>query len=274
MILNSLYIVSNRQREVDGVGGAGAGGAEEGVEVEKLIVRLWECLGGFCGVEPFFGEDGSDEAGGAGNRGGEKAGAEGWTVDEEVEFVGGFAAIVLRIEGDGEDAHVDVSRGDGHALHRTATDDDAMEVNLSVGGEVVFVELTEDGVGAVLLPHSLPMEPDEVGFFHVGREPGYYREVAAMGLLRLSFRVGHRSGHGTLALPTVPGVIYLVAEFTALVIALFSCHNNQYLIIYQTQEWTFYCVGMGLRAPKEHGRYLRCTTRAPPCYHRVGIELV
>jgi hypothetical protein len=38
MILNSLYIVSNRQGEVDGVGGAATGGAEEGVEVE------WECV--------------------------------------------------------------------------------------------------------------------------------------------------------------------------------------------------------------------------------------
>lgn len=225
-------------------------------------------------MEPFWREDGSDEAGGAWDGSGETTGAKGGTVDEEEELVRAFAAINMVVEGDGEDAFVDTSRGDFYLLHRTATDDDTREVDLAVGGEAVFVELAEDGIGAVVLPDGVPMKSNEVGLFHVGREPGYYREVAAVGLLCLGLRVGHRGGHGALALPTVPGVIYLVAEFTALVIALFSCHNNQYLIIYQTQEWTFYCVGMGLRAPKEHGRYLRCTTRAPPCYHRVGIELV
>jgi len=38
MILNLLYNVSDRQGEMDGVGGAGAGGAEEGIEVK------WECV--------------------------------------------------------------------------------------------------------------------------------------------------------------------------------------------------------------------------------------
>lgn len=242
-------------------------------------VGLRDCRSGFLlgvwdGLEPFGREDGGDEAGGTGDWGGETAGTEGWTIDEKEKLVGGFAAVGTTVESDGKGIVVDGGRSDFHSLHRSATDDDVGEVDLAVGGEAAFVEVAEDGVGAVLLPHGVPVETDEVGLLHVRRELGYHRKVAAVGLLRLSFRVGHRSGHGTLALPTVPGVIYLVAEFTALVIALFSCHNNQYLIIYQTREWTFYCVGMGLRAPKKHGRYLRCTTRAPPCYHRVGIEMV
>ena len=150
-----------------------------------MIVRLWECLGGFCGVEPFWREDGGDEAGGAGDGGGETAGAEGGTVDEEVELVGGFAAIDAGVERDGEDAFVDTSRGDFYLLHRTATDDDTREVDLAVGSEAVFVELAEDGIGAVVLPDGVPMKSNEVGLFHVGREFGDHREVAAVGLLCL-----------------------------------------------------------------------------------------
>ena len=47
-----------------------------------------------------------------------------------------------------------------------------------------------------------------------------------MRLLRFGLRVGHMGGHGTLTLATMPGVKYLVAEFTALGVALFSCHND------------------------------------------------
>ena len=74
---------------MDGVGGVAAGGAEEGVKVEWFM-------------EPFFGEDDGEAAGGAENRGGETAGAEGGAVDEEEELVGGSAAIGARVEGDGE----------------------------------------------------------------------------------------------------------------------------------------------------------------------------
>lgn len=178
-----------------------------------------------CGVEPFGREDGGEEAGGAGNRGGETAGAEGGTVDEEEELVGGFAAINMAVESDGEDAFVDTSRGDFYLLHRTATDDDTREVDLAVGGEAVFVELAEDGIGAVVLPDGVPMKSNEVGLFHVGRELGDHRKVAAVGLLCLGLRVGHRGGHGALALAPVPGVVYLVAEFAALGITLFPCHK-------------------------------------------------
>ena len=176
-------------------------------------------------MEPFWGEDGSDEAGGAGNRGGEATGAKGGTVDEEEELVRAFAAINMVVEGDGEDAFVDTSRGDFYLLHRTTTDDDTREVDLAVGGEAVFVELAEDGIGAVVLPDGVPMKSNEVGLFHVGRELGDHRKVAAVDLLCLGLRIGHRGGHGALALPPMPGVVYFVAEFTALGIALFSCHN-------------------------------------------------
>lgn len=176
-------------------------------------------------MEPFGREDGGDEAGGAGDGGGEKAGAKGGTVDEEEELVGGFAAINMVVEGDGEDIVVDAGRSDFHQLHRTATDDDTREVNLAVGGDAVLVELSEDGIGAVVLPDGVPMESDEVGFLHVGREFGDHREVAAVGLLCLGLRIGHRGGHGALALPPMPGVVYLVAEFAALGGALYLCHN-------------------------------------------------
>lgn len=176
-------------------------------------------------MEPFWREDGSDEAGGAGNRGGETAGAEGGTIDEEMELVGGPAAIDTGVERDGEDTIVDGGRGDDNAFYRATADNDAREVDLAVGGEAVFVELAEDGVGAVVLPDGVPMKSNEVGLFHVGREFGDHREVTAVGLLCLGLRVGHRGGHGALALPPMPGVVYLVAEFAALGIALFPCHK-------------------------------------------------
>ncbi len=207
---------SDRQGEVDGVGGAGVGGAEEGVEVERVGVGLRDCRSGFLlgvwdGLEPFGREDGGDEAGGTGDGGGETAGAEGWTIDKAEELIGGVAAVGTAVESDSNYIVVDGGRSDFHSLHRATTDDDAREVDLSVGSKAILVEVLEDGVGAVLLAHGVPVETDEVGLLHVGREPGYYREVAAMGLLRLGLRVGHRSGHGTLALPTVPSVVYLIA---------------------------------------------------------------
>lgn len=245
-----LYV----QHEVDGVRGAGAGGAEEGVEVEGECVIAWQsvCLGGFCRVEPFLGEDGGEEAGGAGDGGGEAAGAEGGTVDEEVELVGGGAAIGARVEGDGDDTVGDGGRGDFHALHRAATDDDAWEVDLAVWGEAVLVELTEDGVGAVVFAHGLPVESDEVGLLHVGRELRYHREVAAVSLLRLGLRIGHGGGHGALALPPVPGVVYLVAEFAALAIAVFSRHKCSVCKVI-TLELRFYCAAAILQAGCSQG---------------------
>ena len=131
----------------------------------------------------------------------------------------------MTVERDGKDTVVDGGRGDFHLLHRTATDDDTREVDLAVRGEAVFVELTEDGIGAVVLPDGVPMKSNEVGLFHVGREFGDHREVAAVGLLCLGLRIGHRGGHGALALAPVPSVVYLVAEFAALGITLFPCHK-------------------------------------------------
>ena len=166
---------------------------------------------GFCGFEPFWREDGGDEAGGTGDGGGETAGTEGRTVDEEEKLVGGTAAIDTAVKSDGKDIVVDGGRSDFHSLHRSATDDDAGEVDLAVGGEAAFVEVAEDGVGAVLLPHGMPVETYEVGLLHVRRELGYHRKVASVGLLSLGSRIGHRGGHGALALPPVPSVVYLVA---------------------------------------------------------------
>ena len=176
-------------------------------------------------MEPFWREDGGDEAGGAGDGGGEATGAEDGTVNEEVELVSGFAAIDMGVERDGEGTVVDGGRGDDNAFHRATADDDTREVDLAVGGEAVFVELAEDCIGAIVLSHGLPMESDEVGSLHIRREFGDHRKVAAVSLLRLGLRIGHGGRHGALALPPMPGVVYLVAEFSALGIALFSCHN-------------------------------------------------
>ena len=162
------------QGEVNGVGGAGVGGAEEGVEVERVGVGLRDCRSGFLlgvwdGLEPFGREDGGDEAGGTGNGGGETAGAEGGEVDEEVELVGGTAAIDTTVESDGKDIAVDGGRSDFHSLHRAATDDDAREVDLAVGSKAILVEVLEDGVGAVLLPNGMPVEADEVCLWILSR---------------------------------------------------------------------------------------------------------
>ena len=193
--------------------------------MEALVVGMRESGSGGVGMEPFIGKNSGDEAGGAGNRGGETAGAEGGTVDEEEELVGGFAAIDATVEHNGKDTVVDGGRGDFHLLHRAATDDDTREVNFAVGGEAVFVKLAENGISAVVLSDGLPMKSDKVGALHVGRELGDHRKVAAVGLLRFGLRVGHGGGHGAFALPPMPFVENLVAEFAALGIALFSCHN-------------------------------------------------
>lgn len=157
---------------MDGVGGAGAGGAEEGVEVERVGIGLRDCRSGFLlgvwdGLEPFGREDGGDEAGRTWDGGDESAGAEGGIVDEKEKLVGGFAAIDTAVESDGKDIFVDGGRGDFHLLHRTVTDDDSREVDLAVGGEAVFVGVAEDGVGAVVLPEGVPMKSDKVGRLHI-----------------------------------------------------------------------------------------------------------
>lgn len=176
-------------------------------------------------MEPFGREDGGEETSGTGDGGGETASTEGRTVDEKEKLVVSFAAVGTTVESDGKDIVVDGGRSDFHSLHRAATDDDARKVDLAVGGEAVFVEVAEDGVGAVVFPNGMPVETYEVGLLHVRRELGYHCKVAAVGLLRLGSRIGHRGGHGALALASVPGVVYLVAEFAALGITLFPCHK-------------------------------------------------
>lgn len=176
-------------------------------------------------MEPFWREDGGDESGGAWDGGGEATGAECGTVNEEEELVGGSAAIDTGIEGDGKNIVGDGGRSNFHLLHRSATDDDTREVNLAIRSEAVLVELPEDGVGTVVLTHRMPMESDEMGSLHIRRELGDHREVAAVSLLRLGLRIGHGGRHGALALPSMPFVENLVAEFATLGIALFPCHN-------------------------------------------------
>lgn len=177
-------------------------------------------------MEPFGGEDGGDLAGGTRYRGGEAAGAEGGTVDEEVELVGSGATVGTAVEADGEDAVSDAGGGDGDFGHRAFADDDAGIVDVSIWGEAVFVELAEESVGAVVLTDSVPVEADEVGIFHIGRELGDQGEVAAVRLLRLGLRIGHMGGHSTLALASIPFVEYFVAEFAALGVAVLSCHDD------------------------------------------------
>ena len=204
---------------MDGVGGAAAGTAEEGIEMKGL-------------VKPFFREDGGNEARAARDGWKKETCAEGRTVGEKEELFGSSATVSVLVENDGEETVADTDRGYNHCRYRAATDDDVREVNLADWGEAVFVEVLKDGVGVSLFTNSLPVESDEVGLLHVGREFGNHREVAAVGLLRLSFRIGHRGGHGTLALPPVPGIVYLVAEFPSLGVAIFPCHRC-YVFVYK-----------------------------------------
>ena len=204
------------QHAVDGVGGAEAIALEEGVKVEGL-------------AEPFGGEVDGDVTGGAQDGVGEKSGTEGGRVDKKEESVGGGATISTAVECDGEAITLDDGRGDGDYRHRTFADDDAGIVDLAVGGETVFVYSFEEGIGAVLLAHSLPVESHEVRFLHVGGELGDLCEVAAVRLLRLGAGIGHMGGHGTLALPSMPGIVYLVPQLTRFAIALYFRHiDNDY----------------------------------------------
>lgn len=82
-----------------------------------------------------------------------------------------------------------------------------------------------------------------MGLFHVGREFGDGRKGIAMRLLLRGLRVGHMSRLRALALPPMPGVIYLVAELAALNVAVFSCHNCYLGCKYITGKHGLYCVG-------------------------------
>ena len=113
-------------------------------------------------MEPFGREDGGEETSGTGDGGGETASKEGRTVDEKEELVGGFAAVGTTVESDGNDIVVDGGRGDGHTLHWAATDDDAGEVDLTVGGEAVFVDATEMQIGIRVIAAGRIGQPDFV----------------------------------------------------------------------------------------------------------------
>lgn len=64
---------------------------------------------------------------------------------------------------------------------------------------------------------------------HVGGELGDLCEMAAMRLLRLGAGIGYMGGHRTLALPFMPGIVYLVPQLTCFAIALYSRHiDNDY----------------------------------------------
>lgn len=152
---------------VNGVGGAIFRATEEGVEVEDLIVGMGEGGGIWVGIKPFVGQDGGDDAGSAGDGGGEAACAEGGTIDEEVKLVGGVAAIVTAVEGDRKNSVLDLGIGNCNHWYGTFADDDAREIDKAVGGEAVFVEVLEEGVGAVMLSDGQPMETDKMCFFHV-----------------------------------------------------------------------------------------------------------
>lgn len=204
------------QHAIDGVGGAEAIALEEGVKVKGLVV-------------PFVREIDGDLTGGARDRVGEKSGTEGGRVDKKEESVSGSAAISMAVEVDGEAPILDDGRGDGDHRHRTFADDEARIVDLAVRGETVFVYLFKEGIGAVLLAHGLPVEPYKVRLLHVGGELGYLCEVAAVCLLRLGAGIGHMGGHGTLALPSMPCIVYLVPQLTRFAIALYSRHiDNDY----------------------------------------------
>lgn len=180
-------------------------------------------------AEPFGGEIGGDLTGGAQDRLDEKSGTEGGRVDKKEESVSGGAVISMAVEVDGEAPILDDGRGDGDHRHRTFADDDVRIVDLAVGGETVFVYSFEEGIGAVLLAHSLPVESHEVRLLHIGGELGDLCEVAAVRLLRLGAGIGHMGGHGTLALPSMPGIVYLVPQLTRFAIALYSRHiDNDY----------------------------------------------
>lgn len=135
--------------------------------MEALAVGMGEGCGG-VGMEPFAGENSSDEAISAGDRGCETTGAEGGAVNEEVEFVGGFAAKVSTVEGNGEDTVLDLGSGDGNHRYGTFTDDDAGKVDVAIGSEAVFVEVLEEGIGAVVFANRQPVETHEVGILHIG----------------------------------------------------------------------------------------------------------
>ena len=194
--------------------------------MEALVVGMGEGGGVGGSVEPFVGEDCGDNTSRARDGSGKAAGAEGGAIDEEVELVGGVATIATAVESDGGDTVLNLGNVDGHHRHCAFADDDAGKVDKAVGGEAILVELAEEGIGAVLLAQGLPMEADKVSLFHIRRELGDQGEVAAVRLLRLGLRIGHMGRHSTLALTPVPGVVYLIAEFAALGVAVFSCHND------------------------------------------------
>lgn len=210
--------------------------------MEALVVGMRESGSGGVGMEPFIGKNSGDEAGGAGNRGGETADADGGTVDEKLEFVGGFAAKVAAVEVDGEDTILDHGIGNRNHRYGSFADDDAGKVDAAIGGEAILVKLTEEGISAVVFADRQPVEAYKVGILHVRRKFGNQGKVAAVRLLCLSLRIGHMGRHSPFTLAPMPGVVYLIAEFATLGGAILSCHNDSLCYTELTEKAGYYCV--------------------------------
>ena len=80
----------------------------------------------------------------------------------------GSPPLVSTVEGNGEDTVLDLGSGDGNQRYRTLADDDAGKVDVAIGSEAVFVEVLEEGIGAVVLADRQPVEAHEVGILHIG----------------------------------------------------------------------------------------------------------
>lgn len=117
--------------------------------MRDCVIIVGSAVGG-C-LESFVGEDGGDFAGGARDGGGETAYAEGGTVDEEVELVGGGTAVRTAVEGDREETIGYAGRGDGDHRHRAFADDDVRIVYVTIGGKAVLVEFAEESIGTIML---------------------------------------------------------------------------------------------------------------------------
>ena len=162
---------------VDGVGGEAPAVAEEGIEVECGNVGMRQGVSGSAlGLQPFSGDlDGQRSI--APQDGRKKAAQlQVRLVDVEIQRVVG-GSLTQRQAGIEIDLQhsivVEMHLVDRHRGHRPTAQHDTWVVDEAVGGEAVFVQTPEVGIGAQFHTLGVMMEANEVGIGHARREAHY-----------------------------------------------------------------------------------------------------
>lgn len=217
--------------DVDGVGGEAPAVAEEGVEMDCGNVGLRQGVSGSAlGLQPFSGELDGQRLVAAQNGRQEASQLQVRLVDVEIQrVVGGRlthhqTGVKIDLQ---HSIVVEMHLVDRHRGHRPTAQHDTWVVDEAVGGEAVFVQSPEVGIGAQFHTLGVMMEANEVGIGHARREAHYVDKRVAMRLLRLGLGVAHLLGLAAHHLFLGYGIdrVYLIPYSPPYLVTLHCCHN-------------------------------------------------